>query len=149
MDKALWVAEVLRRKVEGLHQIVHVTEKKIVDVYEPKEEGLVTVREERYLTILEVTLTRDPTADQKKHPGYHAPLAIKSDFLTKESWERGEKERAEKRGGEDREERRGGDDRRGEKREYNREPRRDDRDRRDNREERGGERRRGRGDRNE
>jgi DNA-binding protein len=25
MDRALWVAEVLRRKVEGLHQIVHVT----------------------------------------------------------------------------------------------------------------------------
>jgi hypothetical protein len=35
MDKALWVGEVVRRKVEGLHQIVHVTEKKIVDVYEP------------------------------------------------------------------------------------------------------------------
>jgi DNA-binding protein len=35
MDRALWVAEVVRRKVEGLHQIVHVTEKKIVDVYEP------------------------------------------------------------------------------------------------------------------
>jgi ribonuclease P/MRP protein subunit RPP25 len=58
MDRALWVAEVLRRKVEGLHQIVHVTEKKIVDTYEPKEEGLLTVREERYLTILEVTLTK-------------------------------------------------------------------------------------------
>jgi hypothetical protein len=63
MDRALWVAEVVRRKVEGLHQIVHVTEKKIVDVYEPTEEGLVTVRQERFLTILEVTLTRDPTAE--------------------------------------------------------------------------------------
>jgi hypothetical protein len=116
MDRALWVAEVVRRKVEGLHQIVHVTEKKIVDVYEPKEEGLLRVQEERYLTILEVTLTREPTAEQKKHAGYHAPLNIKSDFLTKESWERGEKERAERRGG-DNEERRGGDDRRREPRE--------------------------------
>lgn len=137
MDKALWVAEVVRRKVEGLHQIVHVTEKKIVDVYEPTEEGLVTVRQERFLTILEVTLTRDPTAEQRKHPGYHAPLAIKSDFLTKESWERGEKERAERR------ER--GDGERGERRERREDrqdrPRRDDRE---DREERGGERRRGR-----
>lgn len=83
MDKALWVAEVVRRKVEGLHQIVHVTERKIVDVYEPKEEGLLTVREERFLTILEVTLTKEPTAEQKKHPGYHAPLTAKSDYLTK------------------------------------------------------------------
>ena len=62
MDKALWVAEVLRRKVQGLHQIVSVDERKIVDVWEPREEGLLTVREERFLTILEVTLTREPTA---------------------------------------------------------------------------------------
>jgi len=139
MDRALWVAEVVRRKVEGLHQIVHVTEKKIVDVYEPKEEGLVRVEEERYLTIIEVTLTKEPTAEQKKHPGYHAPLNIKSDFLTKESWERGEKERAEHRTG-DHEERKGGDQRRGEHRED-----RDNRPyRRENRDDRGEERRRGR-----
>lgn len=134
MDRALWVAEVVRRKVEGLHQIVHVTEKKIVDVYEPTEEGLVTVRQERFLTVLEVTLTKEPTAAQKGHPGYHAPLNIKSEYLTKESWERGEKERAERR-------------EKGERREP-REPRGERRDRdeprRDNREERGGERRRGR-----
>ena len=37
MDKALWVAEVIRRKVEGLHQIINVAERKIVDVWEPKE----------------------------------------------------------------------------------------------------------------
>ena len=43
MDKALWVAEVVRRKVEGLHMIVNVAERKIVDIWEPKEEGLVTV----------------------------------------------------------------------------------------------------------
>lgn len=137
MDKALWVAEVLRRKVEGLHQIVHVTERKIVDVWEPREEGLVTVHEERFLTILEVTLTRNPTPEQLKHPGYHAPLNVKAEFLTKESWERGEKERAELR------ERRGDREDRGERREprENRRPRREDRG---DREERGGERRRGR-----
>jgi hypothetical protein len=138
MDRALWVAEVVRRKVEGLHQIVHVTEKSIVDVYEPTEEGLVTVRQERVLTVLEVTLTREPTADQKKHPGYHAPLSIKSEFLTKESWERGEKERAERR-----EKGTGEHEQRGERRGERREPR-EDRLRRENREERGGERQRGR-----
>ena len=68
MDKSLWVAEVLRRKVEGLHQIVHVSEKKVVDVWEPREEGLVTVHQERFLTVLEVTLTKEPTAEQLKHP---------------------------------------------------------------------------------
>lgn len=124
------------------------TERQVVDVYEPKEEGLLTVREERFLTILEVTLTREPTADQKKHPGYHAPLNIKSDFLTKETWEQGEKQRNERRQNGDRDERRGGErgGERGERRERRepREPRepREDRPRRDN--ERGGERRRGR-----
>ncbi len=115
MDRALWVAEVVRRKVEGLHQIVHVTERKVVDIYEPKEEGLLTVREERFLTIIEVTLTREPTAEQKKHPGYHVPLNIKSDFLTKQSWEEGEKQRNERRGGEDRRGERGEKRERGER----------------------------------
>ena len=54
--------------------IVNATEKKTVDVWEPREEGLVTVREERILTILEVTLTKAPSAEQKKMPGYHVPL---------------------------------------------------------------------------
>lgn len=52
IDRALWVAEVVRRKVPGLHQIIAITEKKIVDVYEPKEEGLVRVEQERFLTIV-------------------------------------------------------------------------------------------------
>ncbi len=141
MDRALWVAEVVRRKVEGLHMIVNVTEKKIVDVWEPKEEGLLTVKQERFLTILEVTLTKAPTAEQQKHPGYHAPLNIKSDFLTKESWERGEKERA------DRREHRGNDRERREDRKEetgDRPPRRDREDREERRNDRGGERRRGR-----
>lgn len=154
MDRALWVAEVLRRKVEGLHQIVTVSERQVVDVYEPTEEGLVTVRDERFLTILEVTLTREPTAEQKKQPGYHAPLNIKSDFLTKETWEQGEKQRDERRKDDHGEERRGG---RGERRDRGqREPREDrprreyeDRPRRDNQEGREGERRRGRNNRNE
>ena len=137
MDKALWVAEVVRRKVEGLHMIVNVSEKKIVDVWEPREEGLVTVHQERFLTILEVTLTKTPTPEEKKHPGYHAPLDIKAEFLTKESWERGEKERQEHRNKE-----RARADRR-DPIEDGRRPRRD----RDERDTRGGERRRGRDNR--
>lgn len=123
MDKALWVAEIIRKKVEGLHQIVTVSEQKIVDVYEPTEEGLIEVREERVLTVIEVVLTRTPTEAQKKAPGYHAPLK-EGNFLTKEAWEREEKERAAKReergDGERREERReerGGERRRGRKNE--------------------------------
>ena len=125
MDRALWVAEVVRRKVDGLHMIVKINEKKIVDVWEPKEEGLVTVHQERFLTVIEVTLTKTPTAEEKKEPGYHQPLNIKSEFLTKATWEQGEKEREERRNrnGGEREDRR--DDRRDRDREGDREPRRD------------------------
>ena len=64
----------------------------------PREEGLLKVEKERYLTIVEVVLTRKPTEEQKKAAGYQAPLKdIEGEFLTKESWERGEKERAERR----------------------------------------------------
>lgn len=139
MDKALWVAEVLRRKVEGLHQIVNIAERKIVDVWEPREEGLLTVREERFLTILEVTLTKNPTPEQLKHPGYHAPLKGDTNFLTKESWEKGEQERKDRR--EYREDR---PERRERREDRERPPRRDREDREDRGEERGGERRRGR-----
>lgn len=61
----------------------------------PKEEGLLKVEKERYLTVIEVVLTRKPTEEQKKSIGYQAPLkGVQGDFLTKDSWERGEKERA-------------------------------------------------------
>lgn len=36
-DRALWVAEVVKRRVEGLHQITKISEREIVDIYEPKE----------------------------------------------------------------------------------------------------------------
>ena len=39
-------------------------------------------------------MTREASADQKKHPGYHLPLTIKSDYLTKETWQKREEERA-------------------------------------------------------
>jgi hypothetical protein len=74
----------VRRRVEGLHQIITITEKKIVDVYEPKEEGLLKVEQSRFLTILEVILTKEPSEAQKKEPGYQPPVKLdESEYLTK------------------------------------------------------------------
>lgn len=84
IDRALWVAEVVKRRVAGLHQITEIKEREVVDVYEPREEGLLKVEKKRFLTIIEVTLTKEPTAEQKKSPGYQAPLELKNeDYLTK------------------------------------------------------------------
>ena len=53
----------------------------------PLEEGLVKVEKERFLTVIEVVLTRKPTEEQRKAPGYQAPLKnVEGEFLTKESW---------------------------------------------------------------
>ena len=102
IDRALWVAEVVKRRVQGLHQVIEIKEREVVDVYEPKEEGLVRVEKKRFLTIIEVTLTKEPTAEQKNLPGYQKPTESKeADYLTKEKWQEQEaerKERNEKRG---------------------------------------------------
>lgn len=80
----MWVSEVLRRKVADLHQIITITEKKIVDVWMPTEEGLLKVEKERFLTIVEITLTKKPTAEEKKAAGYQIPLKnVEAEFLTK------------------------------------------------------------------
>ena len=127
IDRALWVAEVVKRRVQGLHQVIEIKEREVVDVYEPKEEGLVRVEKKRYLTIIEVTLTKEPTAEQKKLPGYQTPIESKeADYLTKEKWQEQEAERKE------RNEKRG--ENRGERKE---------RAERGDRDDRGGERRRG------
>ena len=99
----------------------------------PREEGLLKVEKERFLTVAEVTLTRKPTEEQKKAAGYQAPLKnVEGEFLNKESWAKGEQERADRREQRqtrgDRGETRGGDRR----------------ERGERNEERGGERRRGR-----
>ena len=65
IDRAIWVAEVLKRKVAGLHQITRLNEQKIVDTYAPKEEGLLQVEVERFLTVIEIVLTKEPTGSQK------------------------------------------------------------------------------------
>ncbi len=146
IEKALWVAEVLKRKVADLHQIITINEQQIVDVFMPLEEGLLKVEKERFLTVVEVVLTRNPTEEQRKAPGYQAPLKnVEGEFLNKESWERGEKERAERR--ETRGERPERQDRPERRQERGDRPERQDRpergERQDRGETRGGERRRG------
>jgi hypothetical protein len=58
---------------------------------------LVKVELKRFLTIIEITLTLNPTDDQKKAVGYQAPIvAREEDLLTKEKWEKQEAERKER-----------------------------------------------------
>ena len=56
IPKAVNVVEILKRRVEGLHQINRVKHTEVEDIYEPLEEGLDTVVVKRYLSLIEITL---------------------------------------------------------------------------------------------
>ena len=60
-DKAHSVAKVVKGLVAGLHEIITVKKNKYVQIYEPKEEGLLRIEENRYRTIVEIVLTKEPT----------------------------------------------------------------------------------------
>ena len=96
-NEALKVAKVIRESVDGLHQIIETREEEIANVYEPMEEGLTTVVEKFYVSVIEIVLTKEPTIEQKQSKGYrpYDPMGDERNFMTKEEWEM-EKEYKEK-----------------------------------------------------
>ena len=71
---ACQVAEILRHKILGLHQVIQLKTNSVIDEYEPQEEGLDRVKVERKLAVLEIVLSLDASALDTKAPGYQAPL---------------------------------------------------------------------------
>merc|ERR1719218_59885 len=72
LTKAVTLAEVIKRRFKGLHQITNIGQHEIVDEYEPKEEGLDKVFQTRNIPFVEITLSK--TALDDKDKGYQAPL---------------------------------------------------------------------------
>merc|ERR1711957_1110742 len=72
VTKAVTVAEVVKRRFKGLHQVNSLSTQEVVDEYEPLEEGLDKVTETRTMSILQIKLSKDAldTADL----GYQAPI---------------------------------------------------------------------------
>jgi len=72
ITKAVQLAEVVKRRFKGLHQITKMGSQEIVDEYEPLEEGLDKVVDTRNISFVEIILSKDAldTADK----GYQAPL---------------------------------------------------------------------------
>ena len=63
-ERACNVAKVIKGLVYGLHEIITLRKKQYVQVYEPKEEGLVRIEEKKYRTIVEIVLTKKPTEEE-------------------------------------------------------------------------------------
>jgi hypothetical protein len=72
ISKTVTVAEIIKRRVPGLHQITELSSVEIVDVYRPLEEGLDVVHNARSVSCIKITLSKEPL--DTRHPGYQAPL---------------------------------------------------------------------------
>lgn len=74
MLKAVKLAEILKRKIVGLHQINTVSEILEEWVYIPLEEGLDEVKLKKEISVLEITLSDNVSPVHLKSYGYQSPL---------------------------------------------------------------------------
>jgi len=75
INKTVAIAEILKRRVEGLHQNTATSTTEILDVWEPKEEstGLERIEKMRQVSVITITLSKKEL--DTKAAGYQAPLS--------------------------------------------------------------------------
>jgi len=72
INKTVTVAEILKRRIAGLHQTTSIDSTDITDVWEPIEEGLERVETTRHVSAITITLSTDPLDTQAS--GYQPPI---------------------------------------------------------------------------
>lgn len=73
INKAISVAEIVKRRVKGVHQITEIESTSVVDEWEPMEEGLEKVTTSRTVSSIKIILSTKPL--DKNNPGYQPPLS--------------------------------------------------------------------------
>ena len=73
IESAVKLAELVKHKIAGIHQVNKILNVTIVDEYEPLEEGLDHLKFERVVTMLEITLSKDKLPEGL---GYQAPIDV-------------------------------------------------------------------------
>ena len=73
ITKSVTIAEIVKHRVPGLHQVNEISTIVIDDEYEPIEEGLKPMTLSRKLTCLQITLSTTQPKDIKV-PGYQPPI---------------------------------------------------------------------------
>ena len=86
VESAVKLGELIKHRVKGLHQINKITNITIYDEYEPLEEGLDHLKDSRIVTMLEITLSKEPL--DANDIGYQAPID-ESKVLTNERFKGG------------------------------------------------------------
>ena len=73
ITKSVTIAEIVKHRVAGLHQVNEISTIVIDDEYEPLEEGLEKMTVSRKLTCLQIVLSKTAPSD-KTVPGYQEPI---------------------------------------------------------------------------
>jgi len=72
ISKTVTIAEIIKRRIPGLHQITVIDSTDITDIWEPKEEGLDRLETTRHVSSITITLSTQPL--DTSAPGYQAPI---------------------------------------------------------------------------
>jgi len=72
INNTVTIAEILKRRIPGLHQITKIDSTDIKSVWEPLEEGLDRVETTRHVSSIMITLSQTPL--DPKNPGYQPPI---------------------------------------------------------------------------
>lgn len=72
ISKTVAIAEIIKRRIVGLHQITEISSEDITYTWEPLEEGLLPVETTRHVSMITITLSTAPL--NTSAPGYQPPL---------------------------------------------------------------------------
>jgi len=73
INKAVTIAEILKRKMP-LHQCNALSSVEMIDIFEPLEEGLDRVESRRYVSCMQITLSKTLEGIDVNDVGYQPPL---------------------------------------------------------------------------
>ncbi|KAL6885916.1 hypothetical protein ACP4OV_010177 [Aristida adscensionis] len=72
INKTVVIAELLKRRIAGLHQNTSIESLDITDTWEPLEEGLVTLETTRHVSLINIKLSKKEL--DTSSPGYQPPI---------------------------------------------------------------------------
>ncbi|XP_054821904.1 uncharacterized protein LOC129320464 [Prosopis cineraria] len=88
INKTVMIAELIKRRVVGLHQNIAIGSTDITDMWEPLEEGLLPLETTRHVSMITITLSKKEL--DKSSIGYQPPLPADQVKLLIEYEEEGE-----------------------------------------------------------
>ncbi|KAJ4889546.1 serine/threonine-protein phosphatase 1 regulatory subunit 10-like [Raphanus sativus] len=74
INKSVTIAELIKRRIPGLHQHASIGSIDITDTWEPKEEGLLPIETKRHVSVITITLSKKEL--NTSAVGYQCPIPV-------------------------------------------------------------------------